>query len=274
MTTAFGLIAIAGYLMATAMLGFRLKTPHSPGFASGSAVSVTTAVGLACHGFLLYQVVLAENGLNLDFFNTASLVAWAVVVTAMLATAARPLDSVAVVVLPVASLVIALSLGFGGEHLLTNDGGPGREAHIVSSILAYSLFALAAVQAVMLAYQEHQLRKKRFGGLLRVLPPLQTQETLMFQMIGFGFFLLSLSLMSGIMFLGDNIFAQHLAHKTILSVVSWLVFAVLLFGRWRYGWRGRTAVKFCLFGFLILVLAYFGSKAVLEVLLGRDWRVS
>ncbi len=274
MTIAFGLMAIAGYLLATAMLGFRLKTPHSHGFVSRPVVSVITAMGLACHGFLLYQVVLAEKGLNLDFFNTASLIAWAVVVTAMLATTARPLDSVTVVVLPVASLVIAFSLGFGGEHLLTHNGGPGREAHIISSILSYSLFVLAAVQAVMLAYQERRLRTKQFGGLLRALPPLQIQETLMFQMIGAGFFLLSLSLMSGIMFLGDNIFAQHLAHKTALSVLSWLVFAILLFGRWRYGWRGRTAVRFCLIGFLILVLAYFGSKAVLEVVLGRDWRLS
>ncbi|MGH8472324.1 MAG: cytochrome C assembly family protein, partial [Gammaproteobacteria bacterium] len=100
------------------------------------------------------------------------------------------------------------------------------------------------------------------------LPPLQTLEGLMFQHIGAGFFLLSLSLMSGMMFLND-IFAQHLVHKTVLSLVAWLVFAVLLFGRWRYGWRGRTAIRCTLGGFASLMLAYFGSKVVLELILHR-----
>ena len=102
------------------------------------------------------------------------------------------------------------------------------------------------------------------------MPALQTQESLLFQSLGLGFFLLSLSLVSGVMFV-DDLLAQHLAHKTILSIATWLVFAVLLWGRWRHGWRGRTATRWTLWGFALLALAYFGSKVVLEMVLGRTW---
>ena len=70
----------------------------------------------------------------------------------------------------------------------------------------------------------------------------------------------------------NDIFAQHLVHKTILSIVTWLVFALLLWGRWRYGWRGSLAVRLTLAGIVLLLLAYFGSKLVLEVILGRSWQ--
>lgn len=87
-------------------------------------------------------------------------------------------------------------------------------------------------------------------------------------MIGGGFALLSLALVSGFVFL-DNIFAQQMVHKTVLSIAAWAVFGILLWGRWRYGWRGRTAIRWTLSGFTALVLAYFGSKVVLELILNR-----
>jgi ABC-type uncharacterized transport system permease subunit len=93
-------------------------------------------------------------------------------------------------------------------------------------------------------------------------------ETLLFQMIGGGFIALSFSLLSGIMFL-DDVFAQQLVHKTVLSIAAWAVFGVLLWGRWRHGWRGRTAIRWTLSGFAALVLSYFGSKLVLELILQR-----
>jgi ABC-type uncharacterized transport system permease subunit len=115
-----------------------------------------------------------------------------------------------------------------------------------------------------------RLRHHRPGGLLRALPPLAVMETLLFQTLGLGFALLSLALFSGLIFIQD-MFAQHLAHKTVLSIFAWLVFAVLLWGRWRFGWRGRTAIRWTLGGFALLVLAYFGSKFVLELIKGVHW---
>jgi ABC-type uncharacterized transport system permease subunit len=114
------------------------------------------------------------------------------------------------------------------------------------------------------------LRKPANLMILHRLPPLQTMERLLFQLIFFGFFLLSLTLVSGLIFV-HNLFAQHLVHKTVLSFFAWLIFGLLLWGRMRHGWRGRTAIRWALSGYTALVLAYFGSKLVLEQVLGLHW---
>jgi len=131
------------------------------------------------------------------------------------------------------------------------------------------LFTLAAIQALVLAVQERQIRQRSLGGLMRQLPPLQSMEASLFQLIGSGFLLLTIGLITGFIFL-DDIFAQQLAHKTVLSLIAWCVFATLLWGRRQYGWRGQTAIKWTLVGFLFLVLAYFGSKFVLEFILSQS----
>jgi ABC-type uncharacterized transport system permease subunit len=112
------------------------------------------------------------------------------------------------------------------------------------------------------------LRHRQFGPWLRALPPLTLTETLLFQLIGAGFSLLTLTLITGALFV-DNLFGQHLVHKTVLSIIAWLVFGALLYGRWRHGWRGRRAVNLTLSGMALLVLAFFGTKAVLELILHR-----
>ena len=129
--------------------------------------------------------------------------------------------------------------------------------------------AAPALLAVLLALQERALRRRRVdSSLIRALPPLTLMETLMFRMIATGFVFLSLTLLSGVLFI-DNLFAQHLVHKTILSIVAWLIFGTLLFGRWRWGWRGSRAVNLTLIGMSVLLLAFFGTKFVLEVVLHR-----
>lgn len=141
------------------------------------------------------------------------------------------------------------------------------ELHVLISVSAYSILILAALQAVLLRVQDSHLHGKHPGGFVRLLPPLQTMERLLFQIIGIGFLLQSLSLLTGFIFLED-MFAQHLVHKTVLSVAAWVVFAVLLWGRWRFGWRGRVAIRWTLTGVLFLLIAYLGSKLVLELILG------
>ena len=116
--------------------------------------------------------------------------------------------------------------------------------------------------------QDHHLHQRHPGGFIRALPPLQTMESLLFEMIGAGFVLLTLALVSGFTFLED-MFAQRLAHKTILSITAWIVFGALLWGRLRFGWRGQKALIWTLSGFVVLMLAYFGSKVVIELILGN-----
>jgi ABC-type uncharacterized transport system permease subunit len=131
------------------------------------------------------------------------------------------------------------------------------------------LFA-AAVTAVLLVFLDRRLRTRRLAHLPTALPPLDALEKVMFRLIGAGFVLLSLALLTGFIFV-TNLWAQHLQHKTILSLIAWVIFGVLLIGRIRYGWRGRAAVRWTLSGFGFLALSYFGSKFVLEYLLGRHW---
>ena len=135
---------------------------------------------------------------------------------------------------------------------------------------AAALLFAAAVTALLLVFLDRRLRARRIAALPSMLPPLDALEKVMFRLIGAGFALLTLALLTGFIFV-TNLRAQHLEHKTILSIAAWVVFAVLLVGRVRYGWRGRSAVRLTLSGFGVLVLAYFGSKFVLEYILGRHW---
>ncbi len=136
------------------------------------------------------------------------------------------------------------------------------QLHVVLSVLGAGLLTLAAAQAVTLALQDALLHGKSAHRLVQALPPLQTMERALFVLIALGFFMLSLSLLSGLLFVED-LMAQHLAQKTVLSVAAWTLFGGLLWGRWRWGWRGRTAVRWTLAGYAVLILAYFGTKLLL-----------
>jgi len=223
-------------------------------------------LAVCLHALLLYQNIVTSSGLNLGFFNAISLMTWMIGVLLLLSR--QPVENLAVVLFPIAALAIGLDGYFDTERILSPDQNFGVTLHILFSIVAYSLLSISALQAVFLAFQDYQLHHKRPGWVMQKLPPLQVMETLLFQMIALGFLLLSLSLISGFIFLED-IFGQHLVHKTVLSSVAWSVFAILLWGHWRYGWRGKTAIRWSISGFFVLMLAYFGSKLVLELILQR-----
>lgn len=144
------------------------------------------------------------------------------------------------------------------------------QLHVVLSLFSAGFLTLAAAQAVTLAMQDRLLHQAAPNRIVQALPPLQSMEHLLFSLISLGFFILSLALLSGLLFV-DNLMAQHLAHKTVLSLTAWAIFGALLWGRWRRGWRGRTAIRWTLSGYAVLILAYFGSKLVLEQILSRHW---
>lgn len=156
---------------------------------------------------------------------------------------------------------------YNDRHVLSHYS-PGLSTHIALAILAYSLLAIAALQALLLAYQDYHLHSRHPGRIMGAMPPLQTMENLLFQVIALGVLVLSLAIVSGMVFLED-MFAQHVAHKTILSIAAWLIFVTLLWGRWRFGWRGRIAIRWSLIGFMFLMLAFFGTKVVFEFVLNR-----
>lgn len=261
------LFAVILYLLTGILLGVRLSR-----VTEGIMVAKPTLMALGfgaviLHAAVVYQAIVTINGLNLAFFNAWSLIGWLIALLLLLTALVRPVENLGIILLPLAALTIVLQHVISEQHVILESASWQLEFHILISILAYSLLSIAAVQAVLLAVQDHHLHNRRPGGFIRALPPLQTMESWLFQMIGLGFVLLSMALASGIIFL-ENIFAQHLVHKTVLSIIAWLVFGMLLWGRHRFGWRGRTAIRWTLSGFVALMLAYFGTKLVLELVLG------
>lgn len=268
MNTVFGGLAALLYLLAGGWLAARLGRASAGSVGSkGGALALGWGAALL-HAMILAQTVFQSTGLNLAFFNALSFTGWLVGVVLLATAMVRPVENLGIAVFPFVALMLALGLWFPSERIVADTGQWPLELHILIATLAYALLTLAAVQAGLLAVQEYRLRQRQPGGFLRGMPPLTTMESLLFQMIGAGFILLSITLLSGLFFLHDW-FTQHLVHKATLSFIAWGVFGVLLWGRWRFGWRGRTAIRWTLSGFAVLLLAYFGSKLVLELILRR-----
>lgn len=256
------------YLGSAALLLRRLSRGIQADQRSKMLALIPGTLAVLIHLTLLYDQILVTGGLNLGFFHVFSLTAWLVATLIMFTSLRQPVENLGIAILPFAAMALLLQItGLGGDSRLTTDT-TGVQLHILLSIFSFSLLSIAAIQAILLAVQTHHLRNRQPGGFIRALPPLETMEQLLFRMIGIGYLLLSLALLSGATFIQD-IFAQHLVHKTVLAMIAWVVFAILLWGRLRYGWRGRIAVRWTLSGFAVLVLAYFGSKLVLELILQR-----
>ncbi|MBP8927012.1 MAG: cytochrome c biogenesis protein CcsA [Pseudomonadales bacterium] len=229
---------------------------------------VLAAPALMLHILSLSPALLSGGGLNLGLFNAGSLFFWMIATLAYIASWRLPLANLLLILYPltVVALLCALFLHAPEAQLQHLDWGIG--SHILLSIMAYSILTIASVQAAALGLLIHRLKHRRLNGVVDLMPPLQTMESLLFRLIWTGETLLALAILTGALFLED-LFAQHLAHKTVLSIIAWLVFATLLWGRHRLGWRGITAIKWTLTGFSLLILAYFGSKFVLEFILHR-----
>ncbi len=261
--------AAAGlYVLAGALLSVRLLRGVEAARTSKLWPLAIAVVALVLHTWLVYQSLVETAGLDLSLFSVLSLIAWLVSLLLVTASFTKPIENLAVVVLPLSAVALLFDLWFPMSHVVLEGAPLGLNAHVLLSIFAYSLLSIAAVQAIVLSVQDAQLHRHRPGGFIRALPPLQTMETMLFEIIALGFVLLTLSLFSGVMFVED-LFAQHLVHKTVLSIAAWVVFAVLLWGRWRFGWRGRTAIRWTITGFVTLMLAFLGTKLVLELILQR-----
>ncbi len=267
MLPALALLSIACYLLATGMLArplFGNVNPASATVLQRPALAVATVAVLVHAGVLLG---MHRGALDLHFFAALSLTAWVVCAMTLLVNLNRPVAVVGVAVFPLTALLLALD-SFLAPPTMPEAMDWQIKLHVTVALLAFSVLSIAAVLAIGLAFQERALRHRRFGPWLRALPPLTLTEILLFRLIAAGFALLTLTLITGALFV-DNLFGQHLVHKTVLSIVAWLVFGVLLYGRWRHGWRGRQAVNLTLVGMALLLLAFFGTKVVLEMVLHR-----
>lgn len=246
------------------------------GVAEGSNRKRSIAAGLTLAGVMFHvwaqsQHWLATASPELSVLNVLSLCA---LVTVSIPLATLPFKKnifdASMVSLPLAVLIVIAEGTLSAPSLEITPHSPGITTHIISSIIAFGVLSIAGVYAVFVALIDYLLRHHSYNRLVQTLPALDTLEELLFHLIRAGFSVLTISLITGLLFVND-LFGQHLAHKTLLSIFAWLVFAVLIWGRWKRGWRGRVAVRMTLAGIVLLLLSYFGSKLILEVLLQRSW---
>ena len=268
MPSVFAALAAVVYLAAAALIARHLAHPRAERPARDTVACVAVFCGVVLHAAAIWPGLMLQGGPSPDLPATISIAGLAMAAVFGIALLWRIDHVVGALVLPLAAIAPLVPIVWSRQTI--PSGAASSHAHAAISILTYAVLSLAALQALILAYQEYRIRTKRPGGALRTLAALDTQERWLFRLVGVGFFLLSLSLASGFMFVQD-MFAQHLAHKTVLSCIAWAIFGALLWGRWRHGWRGQTAVRWCVGGFAVLVLGYFGSRWILEVLLERRW---
>jgi ABC-type uncharacterized transport system permease subunit len=246
----------------------------APVFPAGGEVrieSVLVPVALVLHGMLAYRGILVPGGLDLGVANAVSLIVWLTVLIYWLAGLAFPgLASILGLMAPVAFVAVLLQGLVPSHHIVTYAGRSLFTLHFAIAIAAYSLFIVATVHAVVMLAEEKWLHRGVMPPFLRSLPPLLEMEALLFRILLAAFVLLTLTLVSGIFF-SEQLFGKPLTftHKSVFSVLGWLTIGALLWGRWRYGWRGRVALRWIIAGSVFVFLAYLGSKFVLEVLLGR-----
>ena len=245
-----------------------------PSFASRSSLLLVVAFltgvsGIAWHGQTLWSEILVQGGLLLSIGNTASLIGLQLALIAMLGALQAIFRGLAGGLLLLAAAAASLtgwsSPGSNGVMLSWQ-----LQAHVLISLFAYGLLTAGAIVALFALIQEKRLQAGQLSSINQLFSPLETTEQMLFGITAAGFLLLLLAVSSGFA-LFENIFAQHLVHKTTLSLLALLLFGILLAGRQFAGWRGKRAVFLYLWGFAILCLAYFGSRYVLEEILGRSW---
>lgn len=257
--------------LASSLLALLVYTASGLASWRGSAgASRLAPFAIAAHLVALGFGMIHEGSLRIGIAEAASLFFWQSALLLWLFALREPVAVIGVAVYPLAGLfaVMGALAPSPVSNLKISDWQVSL--HVLLSLLSAGLLTLAAVQSLALAAQDRLLHRHRLAPVGGRMPPLQTTERVLFQLIAVGFVLLSLTLLSGLWFVHDWM-AQHLAHKTVLSITAWLIFGVLLWGRWRFGWRGRTAIRWALAGYATLILAYFGSRLVLEEFLGKQW---
>lgn len=257
--TLFVLYAAAAWAMLKSVADRRLEP----------LVWVLSFCAIVAHSDAIVHLMRSVGPFSIGLLEAVSLLAWTLAVLACL-MAVELQNRVLSAILLFSAALGATATGSGKQFTVAAEPAWELSAHILLSMGAAALLFAAAVTALLLVLLDRRLRSRRIADLPGLLPPMDALEKVMFRLIGAGFALLTLALFTGLVFV-TNLFAQHLVHKTVLSLIAWVLFGILLVGRVRHGWRGRSAVRWTLAGFGVLALAYFGSKFVLENLLGRHW---
>ena len=260
-----GLLAIAMYLLGCVFQGIN----HSTNKASKRTVFLIGVIAVLAHGVSAYGVIKATNGYHFGISEISTLITVSISLLVIISSLRKPLENLFLGLFPLAILSILASLTVSSQFPPTQMS-IALASHVIVSILAYSFFTIAALQAGFLAYQNHHLKHGQLRGFTSKLPPLQDMEAFLFELLWVGQLLLSIGIVIGGVFFDDVWGRDGIIHKSFFSVLAWFVFAVLLWGRHQLGWRGLTAIKGTLSGFGLLIIGFYGSKFALEYLLRKQ----
>jgi ABC-type uncharacterized transport system permease subunit len=230
----------------------------------------TLIVGLLCHGAALGYALFGGEGLNIGFSHAVSLIIWLVVLAyTLIGFDNQLLKIVALYIAPIAVVAATLPMLLPAQRIV-NYAGWAFKLHFVVAILAYALYTVATLHALLMVFLEKYLHEGKLPAKMQGLPSLLRMEKLLFQLLGVAFLLLTATLISGIFF-SEVLFGKpfQVTYKTVFAAFSWVIFGGLLFGHLKFGWRGKLAVRWTLIGFVLLLLSYVGSKFVSEILLHR-----
>lgn len=258
------------YLLAAVALTIsrlpRFEHLSRPGFL---VAFVFALVGVVLHGQHLFELILPGDGLNLSIGSAASMIGLELALLAMFASIEPTLRGMSAGMLLLSAVTAILMSASADSHVGIAMAWQVR-AHILIAMLSYGLLTVGAIVAVFALVQERRLHSARITPVNQLFAPLETTERLLIAVAATGFAGLTLAIASGLSFVND-LLEQNLAHKFAFSLLAWVIFGILLAGRFFAGWRGKRAIKLYLWGFATLCLAYFGSRVILQEIFGKSW---
>jgi ABC-type uncharacterized transport system permease subunit len=227
-------------------------------------------IGLLAH-FTILKTSISFNPINLGFSNALIATSFFSILIFWILNFNKNFNYLQPFLLIPSAFLLIIHPLFLSNHFLTTDLSPLFMTHIAIALLAYSLFTFSAYVAIFILIFEKKLhQKKKIDMILSGFQPLIEMENFLFNINKFGFILLTITLISGILF-SEQLFGTPLQfnHKTVFSILAWLIYGLLLVGKRLYGWRGRNSIYISLTAFVFLLLSYLGSKFVLEIILHR-----
>jgi len=261
-TVISGLLAVFFYLMGSVFQGMNFKSNKE----TRSRVFIFGGLAVLAHAISAYGVIQSADGFHFGLFEISTLITLSISLLVLISSLRKPLETLFLGLFPLAAISILASLAIRSDYPPTNMS-PSLASHVLISILAYSFISIAALQAGFLAYQDRQLKHGQTGGVIRKLPSLQDMEAFLFELVWIGQMLLTLTIATAFLFFDDIWGVDGVIHKTVFSILAWVVFAVLLWGRHQLGWRGQTAIRGTLSGFALLIIGFYGVKFALEYLI-------
>ncbi|BCN92815.1 cytochrome c assembly protein [Thiomicrorhabdus immobilis] len=255
-----GIIAVLAsllYFYASAIIWQKIQSPTQTDIRPKIIKIIFVAVLL--HAYSLSDTLWLHSSIFFHIGNGLSMVAVLASAILLVTHLNKPTETLGIFIYPLAALSTLIPLAMTSPIQLPIELG----SHVLISVAAYSIMGIATAQAILYGVQERNFKAKRLTKLMKALPPLQVMESTLLQLVKIGFIFLTFALISGAFFV-ENLFEQHLIHKTFFAILAWLVYGLFLFGQAKYGWRGQTAARYTIWAYFLLILSYLGTTIVLQ----------